>query len=263
MVLENEDKIVSEFLRALGPWHDHVIIGGGYALIIYRLYLTDQELDNIPVGTRDIDSLIHRKIRKVSQVTIGEHLRQAGFFQVFRDYDLPATEVYIKEVYGHEVEVEFLTSATARGDKHKNIRVAGVTAQPLGYLELSLRKTVQFATRSGCKGLVVAPETWMFHKGLTFPKRQSPSKALKDLYGIWYVASQLGDFSTGAVEEFLALTQQHQKWFKTFASNLKRWTDNAVPLDWLHLEAQDPSGRLKKLSFLHTIEELVGLTDRG
>ena len=43
-------------------------------------------------------------------------------------------------------------------------------------------------------GNLLTPATWIFHKGL-FTKRKSSLKMPKDLYGIWYVASQLGDFS--------------------------------------------------------------------
>lgn len=39
----NEDNILTEFLRSLGPWRDHIILGGGYALIIYKLYLAQKE----------------------------------------------------------------------------------------------------------------------------------------------------------------------------------------------------------------------------
>ena len=52
-----EDKIISEFLKSLGPWRELVVIGGGFALFIYKLYLADPKLENLPVGTRDIDSL--------------------------------------------------------------------------------------------------------------------------------------------------------------------------------------------------------------
>jgi hypothetical protein len=48
-----EDKIISEFLNSIGPWREFVVIGGGFALFIYKLYLADQKLENIPVGTRD------------------------------------------------------------------------------------------------------------------------------------------------------------------------------------------------------------------
>ena len=50
-----EDLVINEFLKSIGPWRNHVVIGGGYALIIYNLYLSQN--GNPPVGTRDIDSL--------------------------------------------------------------------------------------------------------------------------------------------------------------------------------------------------------------
>lgn len=53
-----EDKIISEFFKSLGPWREFVVVGGGFALFIYKLYLADPKLENLPVGTRDIDSLI-------------------------------------------------------------------------------------------------------------------------------------------------------------------------------------------------------------
>jgi len=32
-----EDKIISEFLKSLGLWREFVVIGGGFALFIYKL----------------------------------------------------------------------------------------------------------------------------------------------------------------------------------------------------------------------------------
>lgn len=39
-----EDKIISEFLKSLGPWREFVVIGDGFALFIYKLYLADPKL---------------------------------------------------------------------------------------------------------------------------------------------------------------------------------------------------------------------------
>src|SRR5271169_6690204 len=95
-----EDKIISEFLDSIGPWNDFVVIGGGFALFIYKLYLADPELENIPVGTRDIDSLIPRRVPEISKKSIANHLSDAGFIHVFKDVDVPATESYVKEIEG-------------------------------------------------------------------------------------------------------------------------------------------------------------------
>lgn len=255
--MSQEDKIISEFLNSIGPWSKYIVIGGGFALFVYKLYLSDQKLTNTPVGTRDIDSLIPRKVPKISTKNIAKYLHEAGFTHMPKDLELPASESYVKEIDGIEIEIEFLTDDSTRDDKTKNVIVEGVVAQPLSYLNLSLDTTTPFQTYSGEPGRVVSPGAWMFHKGLTFTKRKSPSKSLKDLYGIWYVTTQLGDFSDQALTEFTQLTQQHTKWFDTFRKNLDNWTSNATPADWTHLESQDPAGQLKRLNFQSSLKKLI------
>ena len=120
-----EDKIISEFLKSLGPWREFVVIGGGFALFIYKLYLADPKLENLPVGTRDIDSLIPRRVPEISKKNIAKYLNEAGFIHVFKDVDIPATESFVKEIDGGEVEIEFLTDSATRDDKNKNVVIAG------------------------------------------------------------------------------------------------------------------------------------------
>ncbi len=257
MKQNQEDKIISEFLNSIGPWRECIVIGGGFALFIYKLHLADPKLENIPIGTRDIDSLIPRRVPEISKKNIAKHLYEAGFAHVFKDVDVPATEAYVKEIDGLEVEIEFLTDSATRNNKNKNVVIGGVVAQPLSYLTLSLQMTTEFQTYSGETGRVVSPGAWMFHKGLTFTRRKSPSKMLKDLYGIWYVAVQLANFSDQALVEFEMLTKQHSKWFETFWKNLHNWMDNASPAEWSRLETQDPSGKLKKLGFERLVKKLL------
>ena len=257
MKQSQEDKIISEFLNSIGPWREFIVIGGGFALFIYKLYLADPKLENTPVGTRDIDSLIPRRVPEISKKNIAKHLHEAGFIHVFKDVDVPATEAYVKEIDGLEVEIEFLTDSATRNDKNKNVVIGGVVAQPLSYLTLSLQMTTEFQTYSSEAGRVVSPGAWMFHKGLTFTKRKSPLKMLKDLYGIWYAATQLGEFSDQALIEFNMLTKQHSKWFETLRKNMHNWMDSSTPAEWSRLEAQDPSGKLKKLSFERILKKLL------
>ncbi len=252
-----EDKIISEFLNSIGPWRECIVIGGGFALFIYKLYFADPKLKNPPIGTRDIDSLIPRRVPEISKKNIAKHLHEAGFTHVFKDIDVPATEAYVKEIEGLEVEIEFLTDSATRNDKNKNVMIRGVVAQPLSYLTLSLQMTSEFRTYSSQTGRVVSPGAWMFHKGLTFTKRKSSSKLLKDLYGIWYVATQLGEFSDQALDEFNMLTKQHSKWVESLRKNLDHWMVNATPGEWSGLETQDPSGKLKRLSFERIVRQLL------
>src|SRR5207247_1607583 len=112
-------------------------------------------------------------------------------------------------------------------------------------------------TFSNESGLVVAPGAWLFHKGLTFTKRTSELKKLKDLYGIWYVASQLGVFSTKALSELKALVLEHPKWYMTFRKNLSQWVENASFHNWAELETQDPYGSLKRLHFMRVVNTIL------
>ncbi len=75
--------------------------------------------------------------------------------------------------------------------------------------------------------------------------------------GIWYVATQLGDFSEQALIEFAFLSQQHPKWLQTFQKQLSNWINQASPAEWSKLEAQDPAGKLKKLGFERSLKMLV------
>lgn len=80
---------------------------------------------------------------------------------------------------------------------------------------------------------------------------------LKDLYGIWYVTTQLGDFSDQALAEFAFLSRQHLKWLQTFQKQLSSWINQASPAEWSKLEAQDPAGQLKKLGFERIVKKLT------
>ncbi len=84
MKQSQENKIISEFLNSIGPWLEFIVIGGGFALFIYKLYLADPKLENTPIGTRDIDSLIPRKVPEISKKNIAKYLHEAGFTHVFK-----------------------------------------------------------------------------------------------------------------------------------------------------------------------------------
>ncbi len=141
--LEKEDKMISNFLNSIGSWKKHVIISGGFAPIIYKLYLSDHKTGILPVGTRDLDSLIPRKIPNVAHKKLAKHLIDSGFTTIFKSLEIPAAQAYVKDIDGYELEVEFLTSSNIRGDKNKNIEIAGIVAQPLKYLELSLQNFIE------------------------------------------------------------------------------------------------------------------------
>jgi hypothetical protein len=144
MNFEKEDKIISDYLKSLGPWNRYVVIGGGYAPIIYKLYFSDPNEGDPPAGTRDIDSLIPRKIPEISTDNIAKFLSKSGFHHSFKDYQDPATEYYKKNIEDVDIIVEFLTDDSVRSSKEKNFLVAGIVAQSLSYLKLSFKNPLPF-----------------------------------------------------------------------------------------------------------------------
>jgi hypothetical protein len=255
--LEKEDEILSFFLKSIGPWKKYLIISGGFAPIIYKLYLSNDKNGILPVGTRDLDSLIQPNFVKDDIKELSQYLKNSGFKLIFKDLENPPAESYIKEIDGYELEVEFITSCNFRKYENKNLKIAGIVAQPLKYIELSFLNSIEFITHSHDKGLVVKPDVWIFHKGLTFTKRISYLKKMKDLYGIWYVSTQLGNFSKRAIGDVNNLAITHPKWFKRFQKNLFEWKEMASPIDWLKLESQDPYGKLGKINFLHLLKNWI------
>ena len=154
--------------------------------------------------------------------------------------------------------MEFLTDRKSRRAGEQNVIVAGVSAQPLAYVEMSREAPLRFSTSQGAALLVVAPAPWIFHKALTFPRRRSSEKKAKDLYGIWYVGSQLGEFSKAALEDLKELTKvKHPNWRLTAKKNLKQWISRAAPADWELLQVQDPEHLLTRARFERFFEETL------
>ena len=186
--IEREDLIISDFLKSLEEWNKYLIIGGGYAPIIYKLYFDNVNTEISPVATRDIDTIIPRiKLKNIfEEKNIDSVLISHGFKHSSDDLlGKPPAEKYIKEIDGIEIEIEFLTDKQFRNHKEKNLKIAGVVAQTLSYIEMSYNEPLSFKTKQDFNGLVVNPAAYIFHKALIFNKRKTGSnKKFKDLYGI-------------------------------------------------------------------------------
>lgn len=261
MQLSNQQLLnqIEELAMILKPWRDHLVVGGGVALVLYDIVLSNANAGAI--GTTDIDYLIPRKpIMLTGNQKISELLTRNGF--QFRSKSLlysPAVESYFKQIDEIEIEVEFLTDNKSR---NKNdvvvIQSAGVHAQALSYIEMSLKEAMPLILPNCLKIMVVKPEAWIFHKGLTFVRRSVRLKQYKDIYGIWFVLTQLNEVSL-AVPILLKhlMSRSPLSWSKTLKKNIKSWIDGATPEDWHILENQDISGRLTKNNFIQATKFIV------
>lgn len=247
------DIVLSEVSKAFGPFSDNIVIGGGIALLIYRYYFSSDPKLLKPAITRDLDLLIPRKLNIES--SLSERLLEYGFKRTTFSLETPPVESYSAIIKGEEIILEFLTDRRSRGDQDSNVLVGGVSAQPLSFIEMSLENPKSFEVGNDLFSQVVSPERWIFHKALTFTKRRSKAKNCKDLYGIWYVGSQLGKLSKDTRENFFILAKTSPGTWKNKAKKqLLDWISNASPSDWKILEAQDPAQKLSKLSFIEFIK---------
>lgn len=252
---------LKELGELLGDFAEHIAIGGGIALLIYRHYLLSQTDSTIPepVATRDFDMIIPRVLPTITE-QLSTRLLEADFSHETKSLETPPVEFYVGTIAGMEIEIEFLTDAKTRTRKTENIIVAGVSAQPLSYIEMSLAAPLSFAVTNEINLQVVAPAPWMFHKALTFPLRRRQEKQAKDLYGIWYAGAQLEGFSQIALQDLSSLTQEHpSKWRQRAKKNLSEWIDNSTNAEWELLEAQDPAKVLTRDRFRVFIEETLTL----
>lgn len=240
---------IEELAQILNKWNEQLVVGGGVALVLYDLVLS--KANSGAVGTTDIDYLIPRKPVKTGDEQISKILINHGYEPKTKSMNHPSVESFIKQIDDVEIEVEFLTDNKSRGKEDVVvIKDAGVNAQALSYIEMSLQEATPITLPSGNKITVVKPEAWVFHKGLTFIKRTSETKKYKDLYGIWFVLSQLGDTSI-AVKKALPklMAKNPSSWVKTFKDNISNWMANATPKDWQLLENQDVGGILTRSGF--------------
>jgi len=250
------DIVLSHVLKVLGPYANQAVIGGGVALLIYRQYLSaDPAGSKNPAATKDVDLVIPRTLPLLGQ-SISGRLKAAGFSCIVMSLDTPPVESYILSLQGEEVVLDFLTDRRARDRQDDNVQIGGVSAQPLSFMEMTWENRISFITTSGLYGQVVKPDAWLFHKALTFVKRRDNIKRCKDLYGIWYLGTQLGDFSRSSLSALGSLLDScPASWRRRAKRQLDDWISTASPSDWEMLTAQDPSHVFTQSRFLRFIEE--------
>lgn len=251
------EKTLSQILQILGPYSNEIVVGGGIALLIYRYFLSGAAKNlSIPAATDDLDLLIPRKMELARLEPLSIRLENAGFTRITRSIETPPVESYHATIGGLEMTLEFLTDRRSRENQNMNVVVSGVSAQPLSYIEMSQQHSAPFSISTREKGKVVSPEAWIFHKALTFSRRLSENKRVKDLYGIWYVGSQLSDLSIKALKDLRELAKSYPKnWTRTARKQIDGWLTEASPRNWELLQSQDPAGKLTRELFMKFIDE--------
>jgi len=132
----------ARLVESLRPWLDQVVIIGGWAHRLYRLYPLAEPPQYEPLATLDADVALPRRLR-VAGDEIYQRLRANGFEPEFLGHHRPPAAHYRLTEPGIQFYAEFLTpltgsAITRRGSQKATQRVGGISSQNLRYIEVLL-----------------------------------------------------------------------------------------------------------------------------
>lgn len=209
-------------LLAIEDSLDKIIIVGGWCPYLYARYLWRKEIPNIPTTT-DIDlGVLETGSRKFDH-TIYDRLIKAGL-AVERIYDeepKPVEFVYKeKEV---EMKVEFITSFETSDDTLNRFLGSKLACNRIEAFEVLLEESARINIKHSKKNLhlnIPKPETFLYHKGITFVMRSGEAKRDKDLSYVYFILKFCPD--PKALQEALKRYRKHEL-FKSFRKNFKEY----------------------------------------
>ena len=201
MPVDSDMEKFSTLVRAIEPMLDHVVVIGGWAHRLYGFHPHAQALKHAPLMTLDADLAIPDRL-PASEEDIGKRLLDAGFREeLFGDYTPPVAHYTLGEQQGG-FYAEFLVPLTGgrykRGGKpDATVRIAGVTAQKLHYLELLLIAPWSVKVQpSGSEVRIANPASYLAQKILIHDQREAADRA-KD---ILYIHDTIEVFSASLLE---------------------------------------------------------------
>ncbi len=234
--------ILEKVAEATGPHRDDVVLCGGMAaFLICRKAKSQADA----AMTEDVDLTIERKayrqksLKSLNAPTIADGLEKMGFEReivAFSIGDGKPSEKWVQD--GDSFYIEFLTD----DHRQKIHEISGIKAQGLSYFNMSLDNTFLYQLPSGRELRVVTASAFEMHKILTFVKRKSDGKKLKDLYYIAFIGVEVFKSPEKLAVELKNLSIS-AAWTKTASANLNLVVRNIVL--WAQaIKDNDPTGTL-------------------
>lgn len=246
----NEDAGFSRMIEALRPWHDRVVVVGGWAHRLHRSHTTAEALDYQPLVTRDAD--IAFGLRDHLDGDIGTALRAAGFEEELSGEQIPPVTHFRLGGGDRGFYVEFLTPPTGGalrrvGTPNATVRRAGVTAQKLRHLDLLLMEpwTVAVQGEPAATVRIANPVSFIAQK-LLIGKMRPPRKRAHDILHIHDTLDAFG----GSIDALGAL------WHDTLLPALPAATARAVRAKASH-EFEQVSDRIRAAARIPQDRQLV------
>lgn len=209
-------------LLALENNLEKIMIVGGWCPYLYAKYLWRKEIPNIPTTT-DMDLGVLETGSQKFDRTIYDKLSTAGL-TVERIYDKepwPIEFVYKKKEL--EMKVEFITSFETTDDTLNRFLGSQLACNRIEGFEILLENPAGINIRHSGKTLhlnIPRPETFLYHKGITFVMRSYEPKRDKDLLYVYFILKFCPDRK--ALLSALARYKKHEL-FKSFRVNLKKY----------------------------------------
>lgn len=201
---------------------DKIMIVGGWCPYLYAKYLWHKEIPNIPTTT-DIDLGVFETGSLRFDNTIYDKLSTAGLTieRIYDEEPRPIEFVYKKQEL--EMKVEFITSFETTDDTLNRFLGSQLACNRIEAFEILLENAAEINIRHYGKNLhlnIPRPETFLYHKGVTFVMRSYEPKRDKDLWYVYFILKFCPDQK--ALLSALAQYKKHEL-FKPFRSNLKKY----------------------------------------
>lgn len=213
-------------LSVLGDSLDKMIIVGGWCPYLYANYLWEKKVPGMPT-TSDIDfGVIETGPFRFDQ-TVYDQLKKAGF-SIARLYE--AEEAPIEFVYKKnelELKLEFITSFETSDDTLNRFLGKELACNRIEAFEILLENPEQITLMHSGKKIslnIPRPETFLYHKAITFVMRSFELKRDKDLFYVYFVMKFCPD--QRVLLESLERFRRHEL-FESFKENLKQYLSNA------------------------------------
>ncbi|MBI4430873.1 MAG: hypothetical protein HY587_04075 [Candidatus Omnitrophica bacterium] len=219
---ETMEKGFLDTLLAIADDLDKIIIVGGWCPYLYAQYHWHKEIPNIPTTT-DVDlGVLETGPRRFDQ-TIYDRLTKAGLAvqRIYEDEPEPIEFIYKKKEL--EMKVEFITSFDTSDDTLNRFLGPQLACNRIEAFEILLEEPAQIGIQHLGKTLslnIPKPETFLYHKGISFVMRSGEAKRDKDLSYVYFILKFFPD--QAAVLEALIRYKKHEL-FKSFRHNLKQY----------------------------------------
>lgn len=211
-----------------------IMIVGGWCPYLYAHYLWKKTIPNIPTTT-DIDLGVAETGSKKFDLTVYERFKEAGLAveRIYEQEEVPIEFIY--KTGETELKIEFITSFETSDDTLNRFLGSKLACNRIEAFEILLRNPVSIFLKHSGKQLTVqipSPESFLYHKGVTFVVRPDETKRGKDLFYVYFILK----FSLNRKELLQAISQfKSNEHFEVFRRNLKEYLSDVSKPGYLML----------------------------